>query len=102
MTINRRTFIQTAAALSAASALPLIARASTPVEKNSPAVAALKYVEEASNAERADKMGFKGEDQICSNCRFYAKTDESWGGCVLFQNRLVKGRGWCTGWVPTT
>ncbi|MBT7531650.1 MAG: hypothetical protein HN659_11455, partial [Gammaproteobacteria bacterium] len=27
--------------------------------------------------------------------------NDGWGPCLLFQNRLVAGNGWCTGWVPS-
>lgn len=64
------------------------------------AAKALKYVEDATEAERTDKMGVAGSEQLCSNCRFYAPSDEEWGGCALFQYRLVAGPGWCTAWVP--
>ena len=38
-------------------------------------------------------MGVKGSDQVCTNCRFYGLVEEKddWGGCQLFQNRLVAG-----------
>jgi hypothetical protein len=60
----------------------------------------LKYTEDASNASRMDKMGVAAADQYCDNCQFYTRTDDAWGGCSLFQNRLVASKGWCMGWVP--
>ncbi|MBT3563050.1 high-potential iron-sulfur protein [Pseudomonadales bacterium] len=98
--IKRRNLLKSASALAALPFIASTARASTPVSLTDPAVVALKYVEDATDATRVDKMGFKGNAQICSNCRFYAKTDAVWGGCALFQNKLVKGEGWCNGWVP--
>ena len=72
------------------------------VPETDPAAVALKYVEVASTAVRADKMGVAGSEQICGNCRFYKDSaTPEWGGCSLFQNRLVAKQGWCTGWVPT-
>lgn len=72
------------------------------VPLDDPAAKALKYVEDATLAVgRVDKMGVAAADQLCSNCRFYTAADEGWGGCTLFQNRLVAGPGWCAGWVPT-
>ena len=41
------------------------------VPETDPAAVALKYVEVASTAVRADKMGVAGSEQICGNCRFY-------------------------------
>ena len=98
--MKRRKLLKAAGALSVLPLIPRIAKSDSPVDMNNPAVVALKYVEDASDATRTDKMGFKGEDQICANCRFYAGVDGEWGSCSLFQNRLVKGAGWCTGWVP--
>ena len=97
---TRREFL---AATGGLALIPLISSKVIAAEKvplDDPAAKALKYVEDATDAVRTDKMGFKGEGQICSNCRFYAKTDEVWGGCALFQNKLVKGEGWCSGWIP--
>jgi hypothetical protein len=106
--ISRRKFIELGAL---AATLPflgqggLVAPASAAVDKvpvNDPAAAALKYVEVASDASRADKMGVAGSEQICGNCRFYKDSETpEWGGCALFQNRLVAKQGWCMGWVPT-
>ena len=106
--ISRRKFIELGAL---AATLPflgqggLVAPASAAVGKvpvNDPAAAALKYVEVASDASRADKMGVAGSEQICGNCRFYKDSETpEWGGCALFQNRLVAKQGWCMGWVPT-
>lgn len=78
--------------------VPLQAAEKVPLDD--PAAVALKYVEDATQAERTDKMGVAGADQLCSNCRFYVAEDDGWGGCALFQNRLVAGPGWCAGWVP--
>jgi hypothetical protein len=98
--IKRRKLLQSAAVLATLPLIASTARSSTPVSLTDPAVVALNYVEDAGDAVRTDKMGVEGEQQLCSNCRFYAKTDEDWGGCLLFKNQLVKGRGWCSGWVP--
>ena len=83
--------------------IPTTAMAATNVELTNPSAVALKYVENADDAQRADKMGIAGADQFCDNCRFYAVDagDSARGGCVLFQNQLVAGKGWCAGWVPT-
>ena len=71
------------------------------VPETDPAAVALKYVEVASTAVRADKMGVAGSEQICGNCLFYKDSEKpEWGGCALFQNRLVAEQGWCMGWVP--
>jgi hypothetical protein len=85
--------------------IPLISTPAVAAEKlplDDPAAKALKYVEDASQASgKTDKMGVVGADQLCSNCRFYTAPDGEFGPCTLFQNRLVAGKGWCAGWVPT-
>lgn len=98
--MHRRDLIKAAGIMAVLPAIPQTARSDSPVDMNNPAVIALKYVEDATEASRPDKMGFKGQDQICENCRFYAGVDSEWGGCSLFQNRLVKAAGWCSGWIP--
>ena len=78
------------------------AQAAGIVPEDDPTAKALRYVEDAEKATRTDKMGVKGSDQVCTNCRFYGLVEEKddWGSCQLFQNRLVAGPGWCAGWVP--
>ena len=105
--VSRRKFIKLGAM---AATLPFliprgfIATATAAVGKvpeDEPAAAALNYVEVASTAVRADKMGVAGSEQICGNCLFYKDSEKpEWGGCALFQNRLVAEQGWCMGWVP--
>lgn len=102
--MKRRQFLKTTSTtLAMLPLLPLANKAfAAGVDLNDPTVKALGYVEVASDATRTEKMGVAGTDQICSNCRFYSLSDETWGGCSLFRNELVKGEGWCRGWVPTS
>jgi hypothetical protein len=80
--------------------MPVLAAEKLPLDD--PAAKALRYVEDSSQASgKTDKMGIAGADQLCSNCRFYTAPDGEFGPCTLFQNRLVAGKGWCAGWVPT-
>ena len=100
---TRRNFL---AATGGLALIPLISRPVIAAEKmplDDPMAIALKYVEDASQAsKKTDKMGVAGADQLCSNCRFYITApDNEFGPCILFQNRLVAGKGWCTGWVPS-
>jgi hypothetical protein len=106
--VSRRQFVKltaVSASIPLLSQVNLISSASAAamgkVPIDDPAALALKYVEVASTATRTDKMGVPGSDQICGNCRFYKDSETpEWGGCLLFQNRLVAKEGWCTGWVP--
>lgn len=100
---TRRTFLKGAAA---AGLIPVLnidsVRAAEKVPLDDPAASALNYVEDASEASRIEKMGTPAEEQYCDNCQHYDASmgEEGWGGCALFQNRLVAARGWCSGWVP--
>ncbi|HKI73837.1 MAG TPA: high-potential iron-sulfur protein [Pseudomonadales bacterium] len=102
---SRRTFLKVAAS---AALIPLVnidIKAAQAAEKVSPKDAtaiALKFEEDASKStNRADKQGVAAADQYCDNCQYYtadAGTD-GWGGCALFQNKLVPAKGWCMGWT---
>lgn len=101
---TRRTFLK---GVAASALIPLVnlshsAHAASKVPLDDPTAKALKYVEDATQATRTDKMGVAGADQVCTNCRFYVAdaNEAGWGACALFQNRLVAGPGWCAGWVP--
>lgn len=100
---SRRTFLKASASLALVPLVNLNVKAAEKVPLDDVAAKALKYVEDASQAARADKMGYAAAEQFCHNCQFYAKASEAngWAGCALFQNRLVPGEGWCAGWVPT-
>ena len=106
--LSRRQFIKLSsisAALPLLSLVKLISPASAAVmvkvSIDDLAAIALKYVEVASAAVRTDKMGVPGSEQTCGNRRFYKDSGiPEWGGCALFQNRLVVKAGWCMGWNP--
>lgn len=102
---SRRTFLKVAAS---AALIPLVnidiqaARAAEKVSTTDATAVALKYVEDATkSSNRADKMGVAAADQFCSNCQYYTEDTgtEGWGGCALFQNKLVAKGGWCMGWT---
>ncbi len=106
--ISRRQFVKltaVSAAIPIFSQINLVPSASAAalgkVPTDDPAAVALKYVEIATTANRTDKMGVARSEQICGNCRFYKDSEEpGWGGCTLFENRLVTKGCWCVGWVP--
>lgn len=98
---TRRQMLRLAAGLSLLPVVNLPLRAAEKVALDDPAASALKYVQDATQAARSEKMGVPGAEQFCSNCRFYTDEDGEWGGCALFQNKLVAANGWCSGWVPT-
>ena len=106
---TRRTFIKTTAKLGLIPLLPVSMLSqgaenicTTKITTDDPVAKALRYIEDATQAARSDKMGVIAADQLCSNCQFYtvSTSDAALGPCMLFQNRLVVGAGWCAGWVP--
>ena len=102
---TRRSFLKQSSALALIPLMPVASfeiAAANKVPLDDPAAKALRYVEDATLAKRADKMGVAAADQVCSNCRLYITDDATaaWAPCQLFQNRLVAGPGWCAGWVP--
>ena len=103
---TRRTFIKTTAKLGLIPLLPVSMLSwgddAKKIPTDDPVAKALRYIEDATQAARSDKMGVIAADQLCSNCQFYtvSTSDAALGPCMLFQNRLVVGAGWCAGWVP--
>ena len=70
------------------------------VELDDPVAAALKYVHDAANAERPEKQGVPGAEQVCTNCQFVQGNDgDEWRPCMLFPGKAVSARGWCASWT---
>ena len=100
--MNRRKFIQ--ASLGSVLWAYAVNRAGAAydfVAKDNPTAIALRYVEEAGQANRVEKMGVAGDKQICANCRFYAAPEAEAAGCSLLGNKAVPAKAWCAAWVPT-
>ena len=102
---SRRTFLKVAAGVALIPLVNIDMPAALATEKVSPTdstAIALKYVEDATKStNRVDKMGVKAADQFCDNCQYFTAdaSDKGWGGCALFQNKLVAAKGWCMGWT---
>lgn len=67
-----------------------------------PTAQALKYVADASAADRAGaaRPGLPPEEQICNNCNFHqAYEEDGWVACTLFPGKKVASAGWCTSWT---
>lgn len=77
------------------------------VTEKDPMAIGLKYMHDATKAQRVDKAGVKAADQKCENCAVYgmmskgkiAATKEAAGSCTFFGGRAVASGGWCTGWT---
>ena len=78
----------------------------TRVSESEPTAQALGYVHDAAQADITKfpkRAGASGAQQFCSNCNFFqADAQTEWGPCVMFGNKLVRGQGWCNGWVAKT
>lgn len=49
-----------------------------------PTAVALKYVHDASKADRAEKAGTPGADQFCRSCQFVSADSGEWRPSVLY------------------
>jgi hypothetical protein len=70
------------------------------VAEDDPAAVGLKYLHDASKAERTDKAGTAAADQLCSNCQFIGSDSGEWRPCALFPGKAVNENGWCSAWAP--
>lgn len=80
----------------AAGALREALAASAPLlSVNAPEAKAVKYVEDAKNAQGASP------GNNCANCGLYQGPNGSTQGpCQLFPGKEVKAAGWCSSWAP--
>ena len=73
--------------------------APTAVLETSEQAMALGYKADATKVDAA-KHPNRGADQICSGCTLYqGKAGDTTGGCAVFGNNLVAGKGWCGAWT---
>ena len=62
---------------------------------NAPEAKAVKYVEDAKDAQGATP------GSNCANCGLYqGPSGATQGPCQLFPGKEVKAAGWCSSWVP--
>jgi hypothetical protein len=67
--------------------------------ESDPAAVAVGYRENAAKVDRTKYPNYAAE-QTCANCSlFQGKSTDAWGGCTLFGDKLVAGRGWCSSWT---
>ncbi len=101
--INRRNFLKLSGGAVALSAIPLKLIANDEVSPDEPLAQAMGYVADASTVDTAKfpkRAGDAGSKQFCKNCALYAgEADAESAPCSIFQNRLVRGAGWCNAWV---
>jgi hypothetical protein len=92
--------------LSCASALAALAvtrtaqaQAPTAVLETGEQAQALGYKADSTKVD-VKKYPNRAADQSCSGCTLYqGKAGDSTGGCAVFGNNLVAGKGWCGAWT---
>jgi hypothetical protein len=105
--INRRNFLKLGVTAGgsalALSAIPIHLSAADEVTEDEPLAQAMGYRLDASTVDTAKfpkRAGDEGAKQFCNNCALYAGTaEDELAPCSIFQNRPVRGAGWCNAWV---
>lgn len=66
-----------------------------------PTAIALKYVHDATQADRAAaaRPGKPPAEQTCANCQFIQADAGEWRPCSLFPGKAVHETGWCVSWT---
>ncbi|MGL4231045.1 MAG: high-potential iron-sulfur protein [Casimicrobium sp.] len=99
MNTNRRTFILVAAATACSARLAQPAHAQTKLDEKDAQAVALGYFADATKVD-TKKFPKYVKGQVCTNCALYkGKESDAWGGCPLFGEKQVAGKGWCSAWV---
>ena len=105
--INRRNFLKMSVKAGggalALSAIPIQLIAADEVTEAEPLAQAMGYRMDAATVDTAKfpkRAGDAGAKQFCNNCALFAGgAEDATAPCSIFQNRLVKGTGWCNAWV---
>jgi hypothetical protein len=105
--INRRNFLKLGVTAGggalALSAIPINLLAGDEVTEDEPLAQAMGYVLDASTVDTAKfpkRAGDAGAKQFCNNCALFSgEADAETAPCSIFQNRPVRGAGWCNAWV---
>ena len=100
--LTRRDILAAGGAIIASSLVTRSAFAQDKVTEDDPTAVALGYLHDASKvdtAKWAKRAGPEGAKQFCDNCALYVDNGDGWGGCSIFQGRLVAAKGWCNAWI---
>ena len=105
--INRRDFlklgVKAGGGALALSAIPVHLIAGDEVAEDEALAQAMGYFKDATQVDTAKfpkRAGDEGAKQFCNNCALYAgEPDAETAPCSIFQNRPVRGAGWCNAWV---
>lgn len=100
--LTRRGVLKVGGASLAGLIIARSAQAEEMLSVTDPTAIALGYVEDASAVDVAKwpkKAEPGGDNQLCTSCSLYAGKGDGAGTCAIFPGKLVKGAGWCSGWV---
>lgn len=101
--INRRNFLKLGGGALALTAIPVKLVADNEVTEDEALAQAMGYAKDATKVDTAKfpkRAGDAGAKQFCNNCALYAgEADADTAPCSIFQNRPVRGAGWCNAWV---
>lgn len=104
--VARRTFLRNTLVASAAipfAGIPIVLKASSEkVAESDPMSVALGYRHDAADVDTKkypNRATPEGQKQFCHNCKLYQAGADGWGGCSIFQAKLVSGEGWCSAWT---
>lgn len=105
--INRRNFLKLGVTAGgsalALSAIPINLVAGDEVAEDEPLAQAMGYAMDAGAVDTAKwpkRAGDAGSKQFCYNCALFAgEADAETAPCSIFQNKHVRGAGWCNAWV---
>ena len=105
--VARRTFLRNTLVASAAiplAGIPIILKANNEkAAESDPVSVALGYRHDATSVDTQkypNRATPEGQKQFCHNCKLYQAGADGWGGCSIFQGKLVNGEGWCSAWTP--
>lgn len=101
MKTSRRHFLLLGVGMSSSLVLCRAAFADTAnrLSETDPKAKAVGYVEDATRADKA-KFPTYAPGHTCANCSlFQGSTGDAYGGCLLFGDKQVAARGWCSSWT---
>lgn len=107
--VARRTFLRNTLMASAAiplAGIPIVLKAENEkVTESDPTAIALGYQHDAAavDTKKYPKRATpEGQQEFCHNCKLYQAGTDGWGGCSIFQGRLVNAEGWCSVWIAVS
>ncbi len=103
--LDRRKFLQTAAAVLPAGAFILQSEVRADdlpkLDVADPAAVALLYVEDAADVDTSNPLAARFEPgQDCANCsQIQGEDGAAWRPCGIFPGKTVAAAGWCSVWA---